>query len=33
MLMRIYAYGDPDEDREMLAIAHEQYYRTLTLSS
>jgi HAD superfamily hydrolase (TIGR01490 family) len=30
---RIYAYGDSEEDREMLAIAHEQYYRTLTLSS
>jgi HAD superfamily hydrolase (TIGR01490 family) len=23
----IYAYGDTDEDREMLAIAHEPYYR------
>ena len=23
----VYAYGDTDEDREMLAIAHEKYYR------
>ena len=24
---RIYAYGDSDEDREMLDLAHEKYYR------
>jgi phosphatidylglycerophosphatase C len=24
---RIYAYGDSEEDREMLDLAHEQYYR------
>jgi phosphoserine phosphatase len=23
----IYAYGDTDEDREMLELAHEKYYR------
>lgn len=24
---RIYAYGDTAEDRELLALAHEPYYR------
>ena len=23
----VYAYGDTEEDREMLALAHERYYR------
>jgi HAD superfamily phosphoserine phosphatase-like hydrolase len=28
---RIYAYGDSEDDREMLEIAHEKYYRWMKI--
>lgn len=32
LFSRVFAYGDTPEDRELLALAHESYYRWQPLS-